>query len=284
MKNKNRTIIRFVSTFLVGSLTLGFLYLANQTNLFTYFNMDEKIYIVLAVSFGVFLIALGLHLYIQTVKQFKTSKEISTAHQSDLGVYNKVRNPFYSSILLISSGLLLTSSNFLSLLIIAINWLILTSIIIFFKESKVTNASDNGYLKYMLKVNRLIPWFNQYFKIRNFDSMDQLYLEQAELFLNKELIAPVMGVYFPTFPKILWFRKGICFVTEKGIGFYSYDVFRGHYVQLIAYDKISSFVYGRGTLGYSLRIHASNTSINLYFIQKGNFEKFVNYTKKRTNL
>lgn len=176
------------------------------------------------------------------------------------------------------------TSNFLSLVIIGINWLILTLLIIFSKELKRDDRSDEDYLKYMLKVNRLIPWFNQYFKIREFDSKDQIYLEQAEKFMDKEMIAPVMGVYFPSFPKILWFRKGISFVTEKDIAFYSYDVFRGHYGQLIAFDKISSFVYGRGMLGYSLRLQASNATINLYFIRKGNFEKIIHHIKRKTEL
>ena len=283
MEIKNRRLTRFFSTLLVGFLTISFLFLSNRMNFFLFFKTDQKAYITFFVTFGVFLILLGIYLNIKTVKQFRTNKEISKTNHSDLGVYNKVRNPFYSSIFLISSGLLLTTINFLSLLVIGINWLFLTIVVIFLEESKVTHSSDSDYLKYMLRVNRLIPWFNQYFKIEKFNSKDEMYLEQAELFLNKELIAPVMGIYFPTFPRIFWFRKGFCFVTEEGIGFYSYDVFRGHYAQLIAYDKISSFVYARGTVGYSIRVYASNSSINLYFIQKGDFEKFVNTTKKRIN-
>lgn len=284
MKIKNSSFIRFVSLLLIGILTFSFLFLTKNSHLTDFFNTDQKVYITLFLSLGILLIIVGVFLLMQTIKQSRTDDEILNTKHADLGVYNKVRNPFYSSVLLISSGLLLLTSNFLALGIIGVNWLILTTLIIFTKESKQDDRADESYLKYMLKVNRLIPWFNQYFTMRSFNSKDQLYLEQAENFLDKEFIAPVMGIYFPSFPKILWFRSGICFVTEKGVGFYSYDVFRGHYGQLIAFDQISSFVYGRSMLGYSLRLQASNASINLYFIQKGDFDQIIPYIKKRTNL
>lgn len=284
MKMKNKTISRIVSLLLVGISTFSFLFLTINSHLLDFFNTEQKVYITLFIGLGILLIIVGAFLLIRTVKQHRTDHEILTMNHADLGVYNKVRNPFYSAIFLISSGLLLLTSNYLSLAIIGSNWLIFTVLIIFTKESKRDDRLDEDYLKYMLKVNRLIPWFNQYFTVKAFNSKDQLYLEQAEDFLDKEFIAPVMGVYFPSFPKILWFRSGICFVTEKGVGFYSYDVFRGHYGQLIAFDNISSFVYGRGMLGYSLRLQASNATINLYFIRKGDFEKITRYIKKGTNL
>lgn len=284
MKTKNRKIYSTISLLFLGILTFSFLFLSTKSQLFDFFNADEKIYIALFVAIGILLIVSGFYLMIKTVKQVRSDKEIVKTKHADLGVYNKVRNPFYSSGLLITSGLLLMTTNFFALVIIGINWFILTLLIVFTKESMRNDQSEEAYLKYMLRVNRLIPWFNQYFKIRSFNSKDQLYLKQAEDFLDTELILPVMGTYFPSFPKILWFRSGVSFVTEKGVGFYSYDVFRGHYGQLIAFDNISSLVYGRGTLGYSLRIQASNASINLYFIRKGNFEKLIEYTKDRTNL
>lgn len=284
MKTKNKTVSRIVSFLLVLILTSSFLFFTENSQLFNFFNTEQKVYITGFIGFGILILIVGVFLLIQTIKQYRTENEILQTEHADLGVYNKVRNPFYSSIFLISSGLLLLTSNFLSLAIIITNWLILTVLIIFTKESKRDDLSDKGYLKYMLKVNRLIPWFNQHFRIKSFNSKDQLYLEQAENFLNKELIAPVMGVYFPSFPKIFWFRSGICFVTEKGVGFYSYDVFRGHYGQLIAFDNISSFIYGRGTLGYSLQLQASNASINLFFIRKGDFEKIIYFIKRSTDL
>lgn len=284
MKIKTRTISRFFSLAFIGILTFSFLFLVKNSQLFDFFNTKQKIYITLFISFGVLLLIVGIFLLIKTIRQYRTENEILATEHAELGVYNKVRNPVYSAIFLISSGLLLLTANFLSLGIIGINWLTLTILIIFNKETKREDRSNEDYLKYMLRVNRLIPWFNQYFKMRSFNLKDQLYLEQAGDFLNKELIAPVMGIYFPSFPKILWFRSGVCFVTEKGVAFYSYDVFRGHYGQLIAFDQISSLVYGRGMLGYSLRVQASNASINLYFIRKGDFEQIIHYIKNRTQL
>ncbi|MGO1476427.1 methyltransferase [Alkalibacterium gilvum] len=254
-------------------------FLSEQTN--KLFDTDQIIYVVFFILLGLFFFFIGIYLSIKTFKQFRSNQEVLTTDHSNLGVYNNVRNPYYSSVFLISSGILLMTSNFLSFLIIGVNWLILTLVIITVKEAKYSNKSDTNYLKHVLRVNRLIPWFNQYFEINAFNSKDQIYLEQAGDFLNKELIAPVMGIYSLSLPKLFWFRKGVCFVSEQGISFYSYDVFRGHYGQLIAFDKISSFVYGRGTLGYSLKIHASNTSINLYFIKKGDVEEFIKFTKKR---
>lgn len=284
MTIKNKKLSRFISLSIIAVLTLSYFYLYQTTDLFQFFNVDEKVTVLFFIGFGIFLVLIASYLLFKSIQQVRTESEILRADHGDLGVYNKVRNPFYSSLFLISSGFLLMTSNFLALVLIGINWLILTLLIIFIKESKRDDRSDEAYLKYMLKVNRLIPWFNQYFKIRSFNSEDQLYLKQAENFLSDEMIAPVMGIYFPSFLKFLWFRKGVCFATEKGIAFYSYDVFRGHYGQLIAYNKISSFIYGRGTLGYSLRIQSSNTSINLYFIRKGDVEKIIQYIRKRTHL
>lgn len=274
----------FFTSLAVGILTAVFVYISEQTNRLAFFDTNQIFYRILLIIIGILLISIGLYLAMKTYKQFKPNNEVLITEHSDLGVYNNVRNPYYSSVFLISSGILLMTYNVLSILIITVNWLILTAVIINTKEANVSNKLDENYLKHVLRVNRLIPWFNQYFDIKEFNSKDHIYLEQAGDFLNKELIAPVMGIYSLSLPKLFWFRKGVCFVTEKGISFYSYDVFRGHYGQLIAFDKISSFVYGRGTLGYTLKIHASNTSINMYFIKKGNVEKFIEYTKQRISV
>lgn len=205
-------------------------------------------------------------------------------NHSNRGIYSNVRNPIYSSVFLFTSGLLLLTCNFLALLVIVLNWIIFTVVIVCLEEPKLIKSLDREYVEYTLQVNRLVPWFSQHFKPRDFSARDKILLENTAKFLDKEINAPVMGFYFLTLPKIFWFRKGICSVTDKEIGFYSYDVFRGHYGQLIPFEKISSFVYGRSNFGYSLRFHASNTSINLYFIQKGDFQKFVDHTKRKINL
>lgn len=284
MKNKKFKIIRTVTLLFIGLLTFLFIYLTKTSTLFDFFDNDQKVYILLFNVFGVLLTIAGIYITVKTIKQFRTEEEIVNTSHSHLGIYNNVRNPVYSSFFLVSSGLLLLTGNFFSLLVIGINWLIFTLVIVFLEEAKILKKNDKDYQKYMLRVNRLIPWFNQFFKIQNFSSEDEIYLKQAKEFLNKEMIAPIMGIYFLTLPKIFWLRKGISFATEKGIVFYSYDVFRGHYGQIISYDKISSFVYGRGTLGYSIRIQASNSSINLHLIRKGNAEEFITYAKDKIDI
>ena len=130
-----------------------------------------------------------------------------------------MRNPYYSSVFLISSGILLMTSNFLSFLIIGVNWLILTLVIITVKEAKYSNKSDTNYLKHVLRVNRLIPWFNQYFEINAFNSKDQIYLEQAGDFLNKELIAPVMGIIHYPFQNYSGFVKAFVLLVNRESAF-----------------------------------------------------------------
>src|SRR5699024_11673654 len=155
---------------------------------------------------------------------------------SSRGVYSNVINPIYSSVFLFSAGLLLTTRNFMSLFIIGLNWFIFTAVIIFIEEPRLIDKLDRDYIEYTIQVNRLIPWFSQHFKTREFTSKDKILLENAEKFFDKEIITPVMGIYFLTLTKIFWIRKGICFITDKEIDYYSYDVFRRHYDHLLSID------------------------------------------------
>ncbi|SHE33245.1 Protein-S-isoprenylcysteine O-methyltransferase Ste14 [Atopostipes suicloacalis DSM 15692] len=284
MKTKNLSFTRFCTSGGILMLTVFFLFLSRTTDLLVYFKSTQKIPNLLFILFGILFMGIGSFLGYKTKKQFKTDQEVVRGSHSSRGVYSNVRNPIYSSVFLFSTGVLLTTRNFLSLFIIGLNWFIFTAVIIFIEEPRLIDKLDRDYIEYTIQVNRLIPWFSQHFKTREFTSKDKILLENAEKFFDKEIITPVMGIYFLTLPKIFWFRKGICFITDKEIGFYSYDVFRGHYGQLIPFEKISSFVYGKSNAGYSLRFHASNTSINLYFIQKGDFKKFIEHTKERINL
>lgn len=142
MKTKNRKIYSILSLFLIGILTFSFLFFSYKNHLFDFFKTGQKLYITMFISIGILLIIVGSVLAVKTFKQFRTEKEILKTKHSDLGVYNKVRNPVYSAVFLISSGLLLLTSNFVSIGIIGVNWLILTILIVFTKESRRKDRSN----------------------------------------------------------------------------------------------------------------------------------------------
>src|SRR5699024_10109851 len=102
-----------------------------------------------------------------------TDQEVVRGSHSSRGVYSNVRNPIYSSVFLFSAGLLLTTRNFMSLFIIGLNWFIFTAVIIFIEEPKLIDTLDRDYIEYTIQVNRLIPWFSQYFQTREFTSKDK---------------------------------------------------------------------------------------------------------------
>lgn len=104
MKTKNKTVSRIVSFLLVLILTSSFLFFTENSQLFDFFNTEQKVYITLFIGLGVLLIIVGVFLLFKTIKQYRTNHEILKTKHADLGVYNKGRNPFYASIFLISSG------------------------------------------------------------------------------------------------------------------------------------------------------------------------------------
>ena len=86
---------------------------------------------------------------------------VSTSFQSDelktTGIYARTRNPIYFSWLLCSIGIILTMHNVWLLLLIPIQWVILTVLIRNTEEKWLYEIHGEAYKEYCERVNRWIP-------------------------------------------------------------------------------------------------------------------------------
>ena len=86
---------------------------------------------------------------------------VSTSFQSDelktTGIYARTRNPIYFSWWLCSSGAILCVHNVWLLLLIPIQWVILTVVIINTEEKWLYELHGEAYKDYCARVNRWIP-------------------------------------------------------------------------------------------------------------------------------
>ena len=74
------------------------------------------------------------------------------------GVYAWVRNPVYSAILLLCTGLLLMAHNLWLLLLPPVMWALLTAMLIPTEERWLRELYGQAYADYCGRVNRCIPW------------------------------------------------------------------------------------------------------------------------------
>lgn len=105
----------------------------------------------------------GAILIVAALKIYAKAKLIEVLHKDKAstlitdGIYSKTRNPKYSAILLLSSGMILLNSNMILFFMIPIYYAHLSLIIIYREESSLEKSFDNDWLEYKKRVNRLIP-------------------------------------------------------------------------------------------------------------------------------
>lgn len=86
-------------------------------------------------------------------------KYIETNTLCTTGVYSIVRNPCYSGIMLMCTGLLLVSHNLWLLILPFLYWLAMTILMKFTEEKWLLDLYGQEYTLYCKRVNRCIPWF-----------------------------------------------------------------------------------------------------------------------------
>lgn len=75
------------------------------------------------------------------------------------GIYRIVRNPCYSGIVMMCTGLLLIVHNLWLLILPFIFWIVMTIMLINSEEKWLKDLYGQEYIDYCKKVNRCIPWF-----------------------------------------------------------------------------------------------------------------------------
>ena len=117
-----------------------------------------KIFFIIA---GIFMIILGIYLWIQAVIIQKINKKVSEKKLITTGVYSIVRNPVYSAFTFIFTGLLLFTANYILLILPFVFWAILTILMKNTEEKWLKNEFGEEYEIYLKKVNRVIPWIRR---------------------------------------------------------------------------------------------------------------------------
>ena len=106
---------------------------------------------------GIFMIILGLYLWIQAVIVQKINKKVTEKKLITTGVYSIVRNPVYSAFIFIFTGLLLFTANYILLILPFVFWAFLTILMKNTEEKWLKNEFGEEYEIYLKQVNRVIP-------------------------------------------------------------------------------------------------------------------------------
>ena len=89
-----------------------------------------------------------------TIDEYIVSNTLCTT-----GIYRIVRNPCYSGIVMMCTGLLLIAHNLWLLILPFVFWIAMTIMLINSEEKWLKDLYGQEYIDYCAKVNRCIPWF-----------------------------------------------------------------------------------------------------------------------------
>lgn len=114
------------------------------------------VFVVLGILFvaGGFLVWKAAALGAKSIDKYIESNTLCTT-----GIYSIVRNPCYSGIVLMCTGLLLIAHNLWLLILPFVYWLSMTVLMKCSEEKWLLNLYGQDYADYCKKVNRCIPWF-----------------------------------------------------------------------------------------------------------------------------
>lgn len=110
---------------------------------------------------GILLILSGIYLWIQAVIVQRIDKKIKENKLLTTGVYAIVRNPVYSAFILIFTGALLFTANYILLILPFVFWIFLTILMKNTEEKWLRNEFGKEYEEYSRKVNRVIHWIRR---------------------------------------------------------------------------------------------------------------------------
>ena len=120
-------------------------------------SVDGMLRVVFPVV-GVIMIAFGLLIWV--VGAFGSGMIGSIANNTlkTDGIYAWVRNPMYSGLWILFSGVTLLWHNVLVIPMIFVNWLLMTVVLKRTEERWLLDLYGEQYAAYMRAVNRCVPW------------------------------------------------------------------------------------------------------------------------------
>lgn len=113
---------------------------------------------------GIGLIFFGVYMWFCANYRTRVDRYITTNKLATSGVYQYVRNPIYSSFLILCTGAVLIANNVILFSIPLVCWAYMTIFLIHSEEKWLSNLYGEEYVDYCKRVNRCIPWFSHYHK------------------------------------------------------------------------------------------------------------------------
>ena len=150
---------------------------------------------------GGFCVALGLTMMYRVVFILKQPTNLCSDKLLHTGIYAWVRHPLYSSVLIIASGVLFLTANYLALLIPMLLWLFMSLLMRESEEKVYREKFGIAYEKYCKRVNRCLPWFP--------DTSDELKSEYHKS-VRKTLVGIIVSVLL-----VIIFSKAITSVSAR---------------------------------------------------------------------
>ena len=111
------------------------------------------------IVIGILLILFAVFLWVYAVIITKIDDGILQNHLVTTGAYALVRNPIYSAILILCTGVLMIGGNVLFLILPFLYRAFLTVLLKNTEEKWLSELYGEEYKEYCKKVNRCIPWF-----------------------------------------------------------------------------------------------------------------------------
>lgn len=110
------------------------------------------------VVIGSVMIIIGIYMWIQAVIISKVGKGIEENRLITTGVYAWVRNPIYSAVMILCTGIIIMIGNVYFLILPFVYWLFMTILMKNTEEKWLTSLYGKEYEEYCKRVNRCIPW------------------------------------------------------------------------------------------------------------------------------
>ncbi|MDE5583640.1 MAG: isoprenylcysteine carboxylmethyltransferase family protein [Ruminococcus sp.] len=110
---------------------------------------------------GILLIAFGFYLDFSAKIKSELFRKVENHTLITDGIYRIVRNPVYSGVLCICTGIVFIFNNIFLLIVPFVCWLYMTVFLINTEEKWLRDLYGDDYRDYCRKVNRCIPWFQK---------------------------------------------------------------------------------------------------------------------------
>ena len=122
--------------------------------------ITNNVVVVVMVIFGIVLFVEGFFVWkFAAIGKKSIDKYIKNNKLCKTGIYSIVRNPCYSGIMYMCSGVVFAAHNVWLLLLPVIFWITMTILMKKTEEKWLAVLYGQEYTAYCKKVNRCIPWF-----------------------------------------------------------------------------------------------------------------------------